>query len=351
MHADSRGGGFLMRRFALSLSLALVATTFLIGQETARARVDRGIASFQSEQYRQALDDFGSVLADPAAIAERPEALYWTALASIATGDTAGGEKAISGFLIAYPSNPRVPDLLYQKGRLLYGKGDLQGALGSFATFMTAAPGHDLYASALYWSGECLYSLGRLTEAERAFSAIVEKYPKSVKVEAATYRKSLIELEFREEELLKLLTWSHEESLRAIEDFRRKEKAYEQAIAVYQRQIADSKRGAGSDSDRELADLRGQVADLSKKLAVTEADLASSRSQLEAVRSASLEAQQAAAAEAVARVKALEADKPAAPGSAVPTQTMLSAETLAAKARALDLLSFYLTRLSPGGKK
>ncbi|NTU85104.1 MAG: hypothetical protein HGA45_38045, partial [Chloroflexales bacterium] len=39
----------------------------------------------------------------------------------------------------------------------------------------------------------------------RAFSAVVQGYPSSVKVEAATYRISLIGLEYRQRELLKLL--------------------------------------------------------------------------------------------------------------------------------------------------
>jgi len=213
------------------------------------------------------------------------------------------------------------------------------------------APSSDLYPSALYWSGESLYSLGRLDEALRAFVAVIDKFPKSVKVEAASYRRDLIGLEFRQEELLKLLTWSHEEALRSIEDFRRKEKAYEQAIAVYQKQIVDSKRGASTDSERELVDLRAQVADLSKRLGVAEADLASARSELDAARSVATKAQQEAAAAALARDQAAEALKSAAPGGAVPSQASLSAEVLAVKARALDLLAFYLTRLSGGGTK
>ena len=340
-----------MRRNVLSLALALFATALLVGQETARSRLDRGVNSFEAEHYRSAMDDFGSVLADPTALNERPEALYWTALASIALADTPTAEKTIATFLSAYPTNAHVPDLLYQKGRILYGKGDYQTALVSFAAFMTAAPSHELYSAALYWSGECLYSLGRLDEAQRAFAAVVEKFPKSVKVEAATYKRSLIDLEFREEELLKLLTWSHEESLRVIEDFRRKEKAYDQAIAVYQKQIADSKRGASTDSEKELADLRAQVADLSKKLGVAEADLAAARSAIDAVRSASAKAQQDAAAAALAQARAEENAKAAAPGSIVPTEANQSAEVLAVKARALDLLSFYLTRLYGGGTK
>ncbi|MDA8411454.1 MAG: tetratricopeptide repeat protein [Treponema sp.] len=322
-----------MRKIALTLMLAV--SVILVGQE-----LDRGIAAFKAERWRDALDIFGSVLADPQATADQPEALYWTTLAAMAMGDQATAERSIQVYLTTYPKGARVPDLLYQKGRIQYGRNDWQGALVSFAAFMQAAPSHELYPSALYWSGECMYALGRLDEARRAFVAIITKYPNSVKVEAATYRRDLIDLEFREEELLRLLTWSHEESLRTVEDFRRKEKSYEQAITVYQKELADIKRGAATDSDKLIADLRSQVADLSAKLGASQADLAAAQSALAAAK----------AAAANERQTALQASPPA-PGSVVPSSASLDAEALAAKARALDLLAFYLDKLSGGGSQ
>jgi len=47
-------------------------------------------------------------------------------------------------------------------------------------------------------------------------------------------------LKYRENELLTLLKWSHEESLRVIEEFQRREKAYEQALSVYQRRLSEA---------------------------------------------------------------------------------------------------------------
>ena len=184
--------------------------------------------------------------------------------------------------------------------------------------------------------------LGRLEEAERAFTAVTQNYPSSVKVEAATYRIALIGLEYRQRELLKLLTWSHEESLRSVEDFRRREKAYESSIALYQKQISDSKRGAASDQDKILADLRAQVADLGTKLAASEAKLVSSQAEADALR-ASLAAAQSAAA-------------PAAPSSGQPQgqrdSPLEDAKVmLDAKARALVLLQFYIERLAAAEPK
>ncbi len=328
------------RRFVLVLFAASVAATAAIAQTAAdqsaasaspmhasedpQTALERGKSLFGQDRYRAALDVFGQLLADPRAQAERPEAIYWTVLAYLGVGDQENAAASIDAFLAAYPTSPRVPDLLYQRGRILFAKGDYEGALRVFAAFAAAAPSSDLMPAALYWSGECLYALGRLDEAERAFAAVIEKYPASVKVEAATYRRSLIELEYRERELLRLLTWSHEEALRAAEDFRRRERAYDQSIAVYQKQIADSKRGALTDQDKTIADLRAQVADLATKLASTRAELETMK------QSPSAEGGQAAAA------------LPAGSDDYL-------AQALNAKARALELLDFYIERMAKEG--
>jgi TolA-binding protein/uncharacterized coiled-coil protein SlyX len=308
-----------------------------------KVTLDKGIELFGQEKYREALDLFGKVMSDPKAKAERPEAAYWSVLAYLAVDDSATAGASIDAFLSAYPSSPRVPDLLYQRGRILYTKGDYEGALKVFSAFAAAAPTSDLVPSALYWSGECLYALGRLEEAERAFNAVTQNYPSSVKVEAATYRLSLIALEYRQRELLKLLTWSHEESLRSVEDFRRRERAFEASIALYQKQIADSKRGAASEQEKTIADLRAQVADLGTKLAASDAKVASLQAENDSLRAA-LAAAQAQAPGAPISVP------PPQPASPAPDLNARAA-ALDAKARALDLLSFYLESISAETKE
>ena len=286
-----------------------------------------GIAAFGAGQYRQALDDFGKALAGSSQTGDRAEASYWSVLAYIGLGDRAAATKEIDAFLSIYPENTRVADLLYQRGRLLYSASNYEEALRTFAGFIETAPNHELVPSALYWGGECLYSLGRIDESDKVFATLIEKYPSSVKIEAASYRRKFISLEFREQELLRLLTLSHEESLYVAEEFRRRERTYEQALAVYQKQAADTKRGATS-REASAAELSAKVDELSAKLQASEAELSAARAAL------------------------------AASGNSKFTSTVLSSVpltadeqglmtgALAAKARALDLLSFYLERMS-----
>jgi TolA-binding protein len=342
--------------FLVILIVALVASSAYAqaanaasGATTPKAILDRGVELFGQEKYRDALDLFGKVMSDPKAKTERPEAAYWSVLAYLAVGDQATAGASIDAFISAYPQSPRVPDLLYQRGRILYSKADYEGALKVFAAFSSAAPTSDLFPSALYWSGECLYALGRLEEAERAFTAVVQDYPSSVKSEAATYRISLIGLEYRQRELLKLLTWSHEESLRSVEDFRRREKAYEASIAIYQRQISDSKRGAANEQDKTLVDLRAQVADLGTQLASNQAALATAQAEAESLRGALATAQalvDRSVAQPASPLVSPPTEKPA-----IPIDKDSKAAALDAKARALDLLSFYIERIAAAGTK
>ena len=109
--------------------------------------------------------------------------------------------------------------------------------------------------SAYYWVGECLFSVGRFEEARTLFSLVLDKYPQAIKREAAWYRISLVEQTGKEEELLKLLKMSHEESLKIIEDYQRREKTYEQAINAYQKRISDMIK------DTRLGELEKQLGD------------------------------------------------------------------------------------------
>jgi hypothetical protein len=87
--------------------------------------------------------------------------------------------------------------------------------------------------------GESLLSIGQLDEARKMFTIVVKDYRTSYKAEAAGYKQSLIDQKSREEALLNLLKWSHQESIKNIEDFSRKEQAYQEAIREYQKKLTN----------------------------------------------------------------------------------------------------------------
>jgi tetratricopeptide (TPR) repeat protein len=126
--------------------------------------------------------------------------------------------------------------------------------------------------NAYFWIGESLYSLGRLEEAERVFAKVLRDYPQSYKVEAASYRLSLVEFKKREEELLRLLKWSHEEFLRAVEEYQRREKTYEQALAAYQQRTGSPEQRQAE--ARALEELKTENSSLRGKLQLLEAQAA-----------------------------------------------------------------------------
>lgn len=299
-----------------------------------------GIEAFSQERYRTALDFFGAILSDPKAEAERPSAVYWSVLTYLALGDKTAAGKAIDDYLSTYPEGERAPDLLYQRGRLLFAKADYEAALSTFSAFVTASPDHALVPAALYWGGESLYALGRIDDADKVFEALVTKYPASVKVEAANYRRNLIGLERRERELLKLLTWSHEESLRAASDFRDREKSYESSIEAYRKQIEEVKKSAAAQGP----ELKAKIGELQKKLDQAQADLDATKQAL-----AKAQAQSVSSEAAIAAAKQAAQTQAAVAAQSRETSSLLP-EALALKQRALELLAYYLETLAQGAK-
>lgn len=289
----------------------------------------RGIELFAEARYAEALTYFDAILVDPAAGSLRADGAYWSAITLLASGEPQAAEKAIESFLASFPGHARTGELMYQKARAAYLQKDYDRAIKTFQAYTSAYPAGDMVSSAIFWTAESLYSLGRLAEAEKLYKTIGEKYQESVKAEAAKYRLSLIQFKYREDELLTLLKWSHEESLRIIEEFQRREKAYEQALEVYQKRYGEARRGVAQTQ----ASLEDQVASL--KLAMD--DLAR-RLQEKDTRVAELEKLAASAA------------KPEAPvpvsGEAAPTGSADESRLLENKERALVLMQFYIERLS-----
>lgn len=167
------------------------------------------------------------------------EPWYWLIMSELASGDYQASLSDIERFTRSFPDDARIPDIMYQEGRVQYLLGYHEDSIQTLYRFVSRWPEHDMVPSAYYWVGENLYSVGRFDEARSVFSLVLNTWPQAIKREAASYRIALIKQNTKEEELLKLLKMSHEESLRVIEDYQRRERTYEQAITAYQKRISD----------------------------------------------------------------------------------------------------------------
>lgn len=259
-------------RTALALLLAFALVSAAFAQTDKDGRISRGVSLFSQEKYSEALETFNRVLSDPGASGQRADAVYWAGLSYIALGDAANARRSLDSFLKEYPTHGLVPDAMYQRGRLYYQSSEFEDGIRTFGAFLEKYPDHPFVPSALFWTADCLFSLGRLPEAESMFRSLMADYPNSVKSEAANYKLSLIRYKYRENQLLTLLKWSHEESLRVIEEFQRREKAYEQALTVYQRRLSDAgilpssavAAPAPSDAESRIAALNARIDELTR---------------------------------------------------------------------------------------
>ena len=269
----------------------------------AQAELQAGLAAFQQQQYQQALQSFRRIIDEEAD--QAPDAEYWSAMAYMALEMLDEADRALEHYLARYPGHALAGEAHYQKTRLLFLERDYENALQASYEFIRSNPGSAYVPNAYFWIGESLYSLGRLEEAERIFAKVLRDYPQSYKVEAASYRLSLLEFKKREEELLRLLKWSHEEFLRAVEEYQRREKTYEQALSAYQQRT-------GSQEQRQadlkaLEELKAENAALRARLQQMETQgLAATQEQQEKARQlADLEKALALKAEALALKQSL----------------------------------------------
>ncbi|MDR2767555.1 MAG: tetratricopeptide repeat protein [Treponema sp.] len=223
--------------------------------------VKTGISLFGEGKFAEAATVLNLAVQDTAAAnrALGAEALYWKALAELSGGEY---EKSLADLDLLAKGSYRTEEIPYQRGRCYYYMGRYEEGFAILARYAEAEKDGPRKAAAHYWAGECLLSLGQLDKAADAFSLVVERYPASVKFEAAKYRLDLINQKKVEAELLAILKWSHEESLRTLEEYRRREKTYDEAIRAYQARLGEMIEGGEGLSAEE----RGRVTALETDL-------------------------------------------------------------------------------------
>jgi TolA-binding protein len=256
-----------------SLPLPAADTGKNAGNGGALSAIQAGINLYGQGKWEEAVRTLRPVTGWDSTGAMKGEALFWLGLSELAMGDYEGALRDMTELEKSYPENRRISELGYHKGRVLFFLGSYDEAIILLKNYADSIPGTPETLSAqdtarksaaLYWVGECLYSMGLLDKAGGVFLLITESYPQSAKYEAASYRLALINQKKVETELLSLLKWSHEESLKTMEEYKRREHSYDQALSAYQKRIADMLK------DTRLADLEFSNARYREQLAEAE---------------------------------------------------------------------------------
>ncbi|MDR1373371.1 MAG: tetratricopeptide repeat protein [Treponema sp.] len=258
-----------MTRLLLFFILFTILAAAVAAQ--AGASLQYGINLYGEGRWREAVIELRRAeAADPSV---RSEALYWIALTELAAGEYEASIQDMETLEQRDPGQDRTGELAYHRGRALFYLGRYDEAMVALRSY---ADGIDEYSSggasrkaaALYWIGECLFALGQLDRAFEVFTLITEQYPSSVKYEASVYRIALINQKKIETELLAILRWSHEESLKMAEEYQQRERSYDQAIIAYQKRIAELlKDPRAAELERANADYQRQLSEAENRIA------------------------------------------------------------------------------------
>ncbi|MDR1316241.1 MAG: tetratricopeptide repeat protein [Spirochaetales bacterium] len=246
----------------IAIFCVLCLTAGVFAQESPRSKLHRGIELYKKSDFGNAANAF-RVLTEEEASTEKGNAYFWLAKSLSALERYEDASNYLEHFVANFSRSPYFSEAFYERGRILYGQKDYDSAIAAFQTFITRYPESEYVPNAYFWMGESLFAVGNLLPAEKMFSTVITQYPTSSRVETARYRNSLIGLKYREEELLKLLKWSHEEYLKSVDARANLEKTYTEIVSSYQRQIA------ALNTD----DVHGQVLKLSEENRVLRAEL------------------------------------------------------------------------------
>jgi TolA-binding protein len=248
------------------------------------SRLYEAINLYGQSKWDDALRELRAVEAETTSRAQKAEALYWMGLAELSIGDYAAAVGDLEALEIFAPESVRMKEAPYHKGRALYFLGRWDEAIINLKKYADAVPVESdgsltpqnisKKAAALYWVGESLYSMGLLDRAAEVFLSVTDQYPQSPKYEAASYRIALINQKKVEIELLNLLKWTHEESLKTMEEYQRRERSYDQALIAYQKRIADMLKDTRlSDLETENARYRQQISAAEERIHFLEENL------------------------------------------------------------------------------
>jgi tetratricopeptide (TPR) repeat protein len=222
-------------------------------------RLQRGVNLYRESRWGEAVTELRVAQAEAINTRQRSEALYWIALAELSASDYEAALRDMDE--LERTGGGRIVDIAYHRGRAYYYLGYYEEAVVLLNEYVlnTGQTEKARISASYYWIGESLFALGQTDRAKDFFQAIIDWYPESAKFEAASYRIALINQKKVETELLALLKWSHEEYLKTIEEYRSRERTYDQTLNAYQRQLADRDRADLESYRRQLAEAQDRI--------------------------------------------------------------------------------------------
>jgi tetratricopeptide (TPR) repeat protein len=232
-----------LRLFFLGIMLFTAGVSFAQSSQSGfTRRIQNGNQLYNIGRFNEASAEFRNAQETAVTLDEWSRALYWVILSELGATDYGSAIRDMDDLEKHAPNSSYNRDMAYHRGRVYFNQGFFDNALVLFRRFIDTVTdddreSSDRRAAAYFWTGETLFHMGRFDEAESFYGWVVTRYPGCPKFEISTYRMDLIKQKKIEAELLALLQWSHEESLRTSEDFQRKIRTYEYTLNAYQRRI------------------------------------------------------------------------------------------------------------------
>ena len=219
--------------FVMMLTLSGLFSLHVYAQ-TPMNPIDQGKQFFQNSSFREALSLFRDSLSDPRMVSQRNEAYFWTAKTLFALGRFDEAIRGFDFFLNEYANDRNAAEALFLQARSYFLLNDFSGAIQLFNRMISTHPRSPFVPNAFYWAGESYLALGNLEEALRLFEIVVNQFPTAGRFEAARYRIDVIQLQQRENQLVTLMRWIQEDSLRVSEAQAREISSLRQAIQTLQ---------------------------------------------------------------------------------------------------------------------
>ncbi len=236
-----------------------------------------GKNAYLNSMYDKAITYFENAL-DNSTPEQKAGINYWIGQSYMAIGNYENAENVFNNLIENFKDTSESKNAYYHKGRISFLKENYEKTIEYMHTYLENSDNTLLDGNAYYWIGESLFFLGHKEEAMMIYSKIIKEYPGSYKFEAANYRLELLRLGEREEELMKLLKWSHEEGIKEREDFIKKEKEYKQAILSYQKKLAIL---ADQDINNEVLTLKETNSVLKKQIALMQANIEKQKKEID----------------------------------------------------------------------